>query len=335
MHKRLVSILTPFRNTEEYLNACIDSVKKQSYHNWELWLIDDHSEDNSYEIASAFAEKDARIKLLKNEGSGIIKALQLAYNSCKGDFITRMDSDDIMVAKKLESMTNQLIKHGLGHIALGQVAYFSKAPISEGYLSYQNWLNDLTKKGANFKEVYKECVIASPCWMVYKEDLEKSNGFNNHIFPEDYDLVFRFYANNLKCIPSNQILHYWREYPTRTSRTSDHYTIEAFTVLKTKYFTQLDYNPNKNLVIWGAGRKAKIVAKSLIDKGIPFHWVSINPKKEAKKIYGVPLIGLEELEKLSNTQHIITIANGNSQTAISDYMLYKGLIDGKDYFFFC
>ena len=112
MPNLLISILTPFKNTGKYLPDCIESIINQTYTNWELIIIDDGSTDNSYEIVEAYAKSDSRIKLYKNLGSGIIEALRFAFTKSEGDFITRMDSDDIMVSNKLEILLNNLESYG-------------------------------------------------------------------------------------------------------------------------------------------------------------------------------------------------------------------------------
>ncbi|WP_338039388.1 hypothetical protein [Maribacter litopenaei] len=94
-----------------------------------------------------------------------------------------MDSDDIMAPNRLQVMTDSLLQHGKGNIAVGQVQYFSHRGISNGYERYEKWLNGLTKLGTNFNEIYKECVIPSPCWMVYRADFEACDGFNPHRYP--------------------------------------------------------------------------------------------------------------------------------------------------------
>ncbi|MBT8287851.1 MAG: glycosyltransferase, partial [Bacteroidia bacterium] len=173
----LISILTPFKNTSAYLDDCLLSIINQSYKNWELVIVDDHSTDSSYDIVKQWAEEDARIKLFRNTGSGIIEALRHAFHESQGTLITRMDSDDIMYSNKLEHMAGQLLDSGFGHVALGQVQYFGDDGISEGYSKYEHWLNKLTERGSNYTEIYKECVIPSPCWMVYREDLERCGAF--------------------------------------------------------------------------------------------------------------------------------------------------------------
>lgn len=279
MQLLLISILIPFKNTSNYLHECLDSILIQNYPNWELLIVDDGSTDNSYEIVSEYLKKDKRIKLLKNDGCGIIEALRLAFKHSSGELITRMDSDDIMTPNKLEVMANLLTKHGKGHVAIGLVNYFSKEGISEGFYKYEKWLNELTISGTNYSELYKECVVPSPCWMTYKEDLIKCGGFEPNRYPEDYDLAFRFYKYGLKCIPCTDVLHHWRDYPIRTSRTHEHYAQNHFIDLKLHYFLELNYVMSRPLVIWGAGQKGKTVSKVLVNKGVPFHWICDNPKR--------------------------------------------------------
>ena len=331
----LISILTPFKNTEDFISECLDSIVRQSYTNWELILVNDHSNDQSLRIAQEYAKRDSRIKVYKNPGEGIISALRKAYDESSGQFITRMDSDDIMVPEKLEFMQEDLTKYGTGHIALGKVKYFGENGINEGYLKYENWLNDLTESGNNFNEIYKECVIPSPCWMVHREDFEQAQGFNPDRYPEDYDLTFRFYEHGLKCIPSSRLLHYWRDYPSRTSRNHPHYAQNSFLELKMHYFLKLDFQPKRVLTIWGAGRKGKTVAKILIQNKVDFKWICNNPKKIGKKIYGKKLLNFESLTQLDNPQCIITVANPHSQVRIRKYLAAKGMKAVEDYFFFC
>ncbi len=335
MQNNLVSILTPFKNTEAYLADCITSILQQTYSHWELIIIDDASTDASYELVNAFAEKDPRIKLFKNTGNGIIDALRLALKHSKGQFITRMDSDDVMLPNKLAVLVHNLKTFGEKHVAIGLVSYFSADGVGEGYKSYETWLNNLTKSGRNYDEIYKECVIPSPCWMVYKNDLMACDAFNQNLYPEDYDLTFRFYKHRYTCIPCDKVLHKWRDYSTRTSRTHVHYAQNHFTALKLHHFLAIDYKPEKTLTIWGAGTKGKIMANILIEKNIPFEWICDNPKKIGKAIYGKTLMEFQALSKLKNTQSIITVANKTAQKEIRQYLESLNLEPIKDYVFFC
>jgi len=335
MHKPLISILTPFKNTSKYLIECLDSIINQSYTNWELLIVDDHSIDDSYECVLAFAEKDKRIKLLKNGGSGIIEALRLAYSKSSGTYITRMDSDDIMHPDKLSIMLHHLQTHSKQHIALGLVQYFSGAGIGDGYAKYESWLNGLTQNGNNYQDIYKECVIPSPCWMLHRDDFDMCGAFSPNRYPEDYDLAFRFYKNKMCCIPSSSVLHYWRDYSTRASRTDAHYAENHFLELKVDYFLDLNYDVSRPLTLWGAGQKGKKVAKLLKQKGIKFIWICDNPKKINKHIYDELLYSFEHLNTLERPQSIVNVANTEAQLEIKAYFDTLKMTAMVDYYFFC
>ena len=335
MHKELISILVPFKNTSLFLTECLESIFNQTYSNWELIIVDDNSTDNSLSIVRSYAENDSRIKLFKNKGSGIIDALQLAYSKSKGALITRMDSDDIMVPTKLEVLRNNLIKFGSGHVAVGQVKYFSETGISDGYDKYELWLNALTSTGSNYSEIYKECVIPSPCWMLYKTDLIACGAFEVDRYPEDYDLTFRFYEHRFKCIPCQETLHFWRDYPSRTSRTHEHYAQNYFLDIKLRYFLKLNYEHDRPLTIWGAGFKGKTIAKKLIENEIEFHWICDNPNKIGKSIYGQQLLPFRNLSELKSPQSIITVANSEAQNEIINHLQNWQMRPMVDYFFFC
>lgn len=333
--KTKVSILIPFKNTAHFLPECLDSIIDQTHRNWEVLAVDDHSIDDSFDLLKNYSREDHRIQVLKNQRNGIIPALRAAYEKSKGNFVTRMDSDDIMTPTRLEAMVNSLIEKGTGNVAVGQVKYFSDRGISDGYARYETWLNGLTAAGNNYTEIYKECVIPSPCWMTYREDLERSGAFRPERYPEDYDLTFRFYENDLKVIPCNQVLHLWRDYDTRTSRTHEHYAQNYFLDIKLHYFLKLDYDPSRPLVVWGAGFKGKSIAQGLKKQNINFTWLCDNPQKIGKHIYGKELVHFNVLKKLQNPQSIVTVANEQAQEEIRNYFKVLGKQSMTDYFFFC
>ena len=335
MPRPLVSILTPFKNSSKFLSECLDSIINQTYPNWELLIVNDHSTDDSYELVALAAQKDDRMKLLTNDGHGIIDALKMAFRHSSGQLITRMDSDDVMASHKLETMSKQLKTHGKGHVALGLVNYFSEGVLGDGYSNYEKWLNGLTTTGTNYTEIYKECVIPSPCWMVHRNDLINCGAFDRDTYPEDYDLAFRFYKHGLKCIPSHQVLHHWRDYSARTSRTNEHYADNHFLKLKIEYFLELERDIHRPLVLWGAGFKGKFCAKLLKENKVPFVWICNNPKKIGKHIYNIKLHSIDELSQLRQPQVIITVANKTSQIRITTILDNLQLAKAIDYFFFC
>lgn len=312
----MISILTPFRNAEPFFSECIQSILDQTYQNWELILVDDNSTDESLATALAFQAKDKRIKVFRNETPGLIHALRLTFQHTSGNYITRMDADDIAPPNKLEDLKNALTNKGKRHVAVGFVKYFSEQTLGEGYVFYENWLNNLTKNENNYSEIYRECVIPSPNFLIHKEDLESIDAFNPDVYPEDYDLAFRMYKNDFKVVSTNSLTHYWRDHQNRSTRTQEHYKILNFIPLKVKHFVEIDYSPSKTLVLWGAAKKGKLIARQLIERNIPFKWVTENPQRIGHNVYDVIIEDVKEYFNKGGLQVILAVSNRKEQEEI-------------------
>lgn len=99
----MLTIGLPFYNNQQTLANAIRSVLIQTYQDWELILLDDGSTDQSFDIANDFAKADKRIQLISDGvNRGLIYRLNQVIDLAKGDYIARMDSDDMMMPNKLE-----------------------------------------------------------------------------------------------------------------------------------------------------------------------------------------------------------------------------------------
>lgn len=330
----MISIIMPARNAAPYLSECIESILEQTYEDWELLVVNDHSTDTTNSILETFAVRDRRITVLQNKGKGIIPALKGAYSKAKGTFITRMDADDRMPQHKLAFMVGQLKECGEGHVATGKVSYFSEGKLGEGFINYEKWLNELAENGNQFTELFRECVIPSPCWMLHKTDFDAIGAFNSNTYPEDYDLVFRMYAHNLKPIPVSEVLHYWRDHKDRASRNDPNYADDTFSELKTDYFIKLHYQSEKKIQLWGAGRRGKKLAKELLKHEISFKWYCNNPNKIGKHIYDMLIEDFNELDFSDDSQVLITSNKKNFTTSLRLAKIVATKALNKDYFFF-
>jgi len=97
----------------------------------------------------------------------------------------------------------------------------------------------------------------------------------------------------------------------------------------------LNYDRNRPLILWGAGKKGKYIAKQLVAHNIPFHWTCNNDKKIGKSIYDVQLFSTEIHETLYHGQFIIAIAEPQSQASIKRTFANRNLVSMQDFFFFC
>lgn len=96
------SIIVPVYKAEKYLRRCIESIVHQTYTDWELLLVDDGSPDGSGGICDEFAGRDARILVFHKENGGVSSARNLGLENIRGEYVTFVDSDDMIDARTLE-----------------------------------------------------------------------------------------------------------------------------------------------------------------------------------------------------------------------------------------
>lgn len=112
MMKPLVSVLIPCYNVEMYIEESINSILNQTYTNLEIIAINDCSTDSTGDVLQKLAKKDSRITIINNsENLKLIKTLNKGLELCNGDYIARMDADDISLPTRIEKEVDFLEKH--------------------------------------------------------------------------------------------------------------------------------------------------------------------------------------------------------------------------------
>ncbi len=324
------------KNTAPYLPACVESVARQTYTNWELIAINDHSTDESPQILQAFASKDERIKVINSVGQRLIPALQTGIGIASGDLINRMDSDDKMPADKLQVLVSEWKKHGRGTVVAGGTEHFvDEGEVGDGFRRYERWLNDVAARGLHFQEIYQECTIPSHSWIMHSADFDAVGGFDSPIYPEDYDLTFRIYRKGLKVAGINHVLHHWRDRSDRISRTWDEYKDNRYYDLKLRFFYELDRDPKRPLVVWGAGRNGKDLMKLILQReNENIHWVCDNDQKIGKDIYGIVMKNLEDIPFFDRPQILIAVTSPDAKKEIRERLTNWGKKPVEDYWSF-
>ena len=192
--KHKISILMGIYNCENTLTEAIESIINQTYSNWELILCDDGSSDNTVEIVEKYCKHfPNKIFLLKNMGN---KGLNFTLNSClqyaTGDYIARMDGDDISLPERFEKEVNILDNYSEYAIVSTPMIYFDESG---------DWKIGTAIEKPSKKDFIKGTPFChAPC-MVRAEALRKVNGYSINkwtVRAEDYDLWFRMYAVGYK-----------------------------------------------------------------------------------------------------------------------------------------
>ena len=120
----LITIITPFYNSQLHLERTIKSALCQTYTNFEYILVDDGSRDKSLQIANSF--RNPRIKIIQQENKGQCAATNVALREAQGEYIQFLDSDDIMSPEKTENQFNSIVKHEGTALGVSKWAYFNR-----------------------------------------------------------------------------------------------------------------------------------------------------------------------------------------------------------------
>jgi len=159
--KPYFSILVPVCNQEGKMNACIESIKAQTFNDLEVIMVDDGSKDGSYQEMLGIAKEDNRFKVIKHEtNSSLLAARYTGMNNSNGKYVLFLDSDDYLEADTLESLKNMLDNKPVDVIRFGFQFEPSKKPVLpvesddplKGYM-----LGDFAP--AIWKNCYSETVI--------------------------------------------------------------------------------------------------------------------------------------------------------------------------------
>lgn len=106
------TIIIPAYNTAPWLEECLDSIKGQTFRDWECICIDDGSRDNTWEILQKYAAEDSRFKVYHQENKGVSRARNLALEKVQGKYFTFIDSDDIVSEDMLQVWHLHLLQSG-------------------------------------------------------------------------------------------------------------------------------------------------------------------------------------------------------------------------------
>lgn len=108
MDEKLVSVIIPAYNIEDYIGRCLDSIISQTYKNLEIIVVDDGSRDYTGEILDNYAKKDRRIKVIHKENGGVSSARNKGIEAAEGDYIGFIDGDDLIEPEMYKTLVDLL-----------------------------------------------------------------------------------------------------------------------------------------------------------------------------------------------------------------------------------
>ena len=268
----VVSIISPTYNHEKYIGECIDSVKNQTFSDWEMIIINDGSSDKTLETARKFAGNDSRIKIVDQENKGIFRLAE-TYNKAlgiaKGEFIAILEGDDYWESQKLEIQLEIMKKDPSIIMGWGKAASrvaFQKEIYQVHPVQTEKHLNYFTNEpaGSFFNSVFDN-FFAPLTFIIRKDALIEIGGFIQVLPFPAVDLSTVLALSKLgKFYFFNQILGTWRIFPNQTTKTLNLDILEGGNKIIVDHYNSLSEAQKKMLnfdetFIWDNYKKRKII----------------------------------------------------------------------------
>lgn len=328
-----VSVILPVRNAEKTLATAITSIVNQSFTSWELLVADDGSFDRSLEVASQFAKSDSRIRILRFPATGLVPTLNEAISVARGEFIARMDADDIACPHRLLRQCLLLkLDQSIGvvscHVLLGG-DQFKNDECSR----YVEWSNSLATPCAISKERFVGSPVVHPTVLFRSDLLRQYGGYRDGDFPEDYELWLRWLDVGVRFAKVNSSLLIWNDLPDRLSRTDPRYGKDAFCRIKCHYLRRWlarNIPPERPIWLWGANRanrKRFVLLERLHGRFQGF--VDIDPERIGLRLSGRLVVHPDDIP--SDVFVVAALGTRVAQKEIRHFLQVNGRIEGEDF----
>ncbi|MEY9868462.1 glycosyltransferase involved in cell wall biosynthesis [Peribacillus sp. B2I2] len=308
MNKDLISvIMSVYNEQEEWLKQSIESILNQTYRCFEFIIVLDNPLNVSAKnLLEEYQVKDSRIKLVFNdENIGLTKSLNKALKLVKGDFIARMDADDISEPKRLEiqyyffmensdidfTSTNGIIMDENGVELYRTTTYGGSYSKAKSSLKYRN-------------------IFLHPSWMFRREILIKLQEYHDIPSAEDYDFLCRMSLAGYRfCIIKNHLIRY-RIRANGISKTNLLKQKRVADCLKKHYIDSLD-NPGAYNSLERSIEKIQVTRKEErnYSKASELYIKGINSSKKGKKLKTLFYITSSCLISKDKIKEIITVLN--------------------------
>jgi len=262
----LISLIIPCYNARQTLGKCLNSVLEQSYSNLEIIIIDDGSTDGTSKIYEDFQRRDKRIKIFKQDNSGVSKARNRGVKVATGEYICFVDSDDWVEPNYCSELYHSLLEEN-ADIAIVEASYedangnvvFNK-PISEEKV--------IDGKRALALLLEDNVIQSHPWGKLYKVSFFKNVNFPENLKCfEDYSTLFKIFDKAVKVVKSNRQLYHYIQHDDSLSHnlspeTAYHFYLSIMDVFRFwQSTTEVKNDPKitKNIV-----RKLLMVLKRIL-----------------------------------------------------------------------
>lgn len=332
----LVSVVLPVRDGAAVVARAVESIRAQTLRDWELVVVDDGSLDGTGAVLGELMNQEPRLRVLRQGREGIVAALNAGLAAAQGEFIARMDADDVALPERLEAQVKLLRARPDVGVASCLVEFGGDRAASAGYALHVDWINRLLEPEAIALHRFVEAPLAHPTALFRRELVARHGGYRSGDFPEDYELWLRWLDAGVRFAKVPHVLLRWNDGAARASRTDPRYDPEAFFRIKASWLARelARAAAGREVWVWGAGRPTRKRAAHLEAAGVSISgYIDIDPKKATPAIGGTgrPVIGFAALPPQGRIFVTSYVSSRGARELTERELLARGYAPGRDF----
>jgi glycosyltransferase involved in cell wall biosynthesis len=263
----------------------------------------------------------------------VVNAFNTGFARCQGEYIARMDADDISLTQRLECQLDYLAQHPCIDIAGCCVEIFSESGIQGGLERYQGWLNSVCEPEQIHRQIFIESPLPNPTAMFRRAALQQLQGYRDHEWPEDYDLFLRADAAGMQMGKPAPVLLRWREHDTRLTHTDSRYRRERFMRAKTHFLVNHRLK-DQRVIIWGAGPTGRLMHDLIIAEGGAVEgFIEVHPRRIGGRKRALPVWSVDKCREPDLPMILVAVGAAGAREEIAVFMSRHDKAEGEDYLF--
>ena len=226
----LISVIIPVFKTERYLERCVESVRNQTYQNLEIILIDDGSPDHCGVMCDAYAQQDARIRVIHQENAGQASARNRGLDIARGEYIGFVDSDDYIDTGMYYSLYALLVKNDVHIACCGTCVVDEQGKTKSTFNNPTEGIILYDRDQALGEHLHNTRITSSLCDKLYVAEIFNGIRMIEGMIYEDMEVLPRCLAKAQQVVYSSEPLYY--NVMTANSTMRGRFSLRQFDMMK-------------------------------------------------------------------------------------------------------
>ena len=326
------------RDAAATVARAVASIRAQTLRDWELLAVDDGSTDGTRRILETLAHAEPRLRVLAQAPAGVAAAANAGAGAARGEFIARMDADDVAHPERLAEQVAFLSapeNRDVGVVG-SLVEFGGDRAASAGYALHVDWVNSLVTPEEIALNRFVESPLANPSVMFPRELVARHGGYRDGDFPEDYELWLRWLDAGVRVAKVPRVLLTWHDTPARLTRVDSRYGPEKFFRMKAEWIARelARAAGGRKIFVWGAGRHTRKRAAHLTAHGVTIAgYIDVDAKKTGRGLggTGVPVLAEDEIPPPGDVFVLGYVSSRGARDYNRASLTARGHVEGRDF----